>query len=370
MKCDKKLFYNIVLTFTVCLCIQANWASGTDLVKKLVTTCQPFVMGAGIAFVVNIVMTAYEKAVDKWVSYKPLLKAKRGLSLLLAYLTFIALVFMIFAIVLPDLIASLQSLLVIKPEAIQSLLTDIQRHEVVVNLLERFGTELDVGQMIANYSKQVLGQVLGTLTGVVSSVSAIASTMMNLFVSVIFSIYVLSSKETLARQANLLLETFCSPQAKRIRYALGLLNQRFRDFFVSQTLEALILGSLTALGMLLLGLPYVTTIGILISFTALIPIVGGMIGTAVGMLLILTQSWQQAVIFLIFTIVLQQLEGNLIYPRVVGGSIGLPGMWVLFAITLGGALGGILGMLLAVPLAATLYQILKDYTYHKRSAKL
>lgn len=324
-------------------------------------------MGAGIAFVVNIVMVAYERLFEKWLAFEPILKLKRGLALLLAYLTFMVLVFMIFAIVLPDLIASLQSLLVIKPEVIQSFLDEVQRHDVFTKIFQSISTDADVGQLIANYSKQVLGQVLGTLTGLVSSVTTIASTLMNLFVSVVFSICILSSKETLARQWNVLLDIFLTKQAGIIRYVLALLNQRFRDFFVSQSLEAVILGSLTALGMLILGLPYVTTIGILISFTALIPIVGGMIGTAVGMILILTQSWQQALIFLVFTIVLQQLEGNLIYPRVVGGSIGLPGMWVLLAITLGGALGGILGMLLSVPICATLYQLLKDYTYYRQA---
>lgn len=366
MKWDKKIIYYVLLTFTLCLYIQSNWSAGSSLVATIIKAIQPFIMGAGIAFVVNIVMETYEMVISRWIKVEPILKAKRGLSLALAYLTFMALVFTIFAIVLPDLIGSLQSLLTIKPSEVQSWIEEIQKHELLSKVFKTLGADPNVGQMVSDYSKQFLGQVLGTLTGLVSSVSAIASTLMNLFVSLIFSIYVLASKESLTRQFNLLVDTFSGKQAGLIRYVLGILGQRFRGFFVSQTLEAIILGSLTAIGMLLLGLPYVTTIPILISFTALIPIVGAMIGTGVGVILIMTQSFNQAMVFLLFAIVLQQLEGNLIYPRVVGGSISLPGMWVLVAITLGGALGGILGMLLAVPLFATLYQLLKDYTYHRQ----
>lgn len=365
LKFEKKTIYYIVLTFVICLFIQSNWAHGAGFLRTIFKTIQPFLMGAGIAYVVNIVMSAYERVFERFVKVPKLLAMKRGLSLLMAYLTFMIVVFMIFAIVLPDLIDSLQSLLKINPADIQALIDDVQHNKWVAKGLKMFGSDVELGRLIADSSQQVLNQVLATLTGLLTSVSSIASTLMNLFLSLIFSIYVLGSKETLGRQFNLLLDTFMTRQAKVVHYVLNILHQRFHGFFVSQTLEAMILGSLTAIGMLLLGLPYVATIGVLISFTALIPVVGGMIGTAVGMILIMTQSFEQAMLFLIFTIILQQLEGNLIYPRVVGGSIGLPGMWVLLAITVGGAVGGILGMLISVPIFATLYQIIKDYTHKK-----
>lgn len=148
------------------------------------------------------------------------------------------------------------------------------------------------------------------------------------------------------------------------------MHQRFHGFFVGQTLEAMILGSLTAAGMFLFNFPYAATIGILVAFTALIPVIGAYIGATIGFILIATQSVSQAFLFLVYLIVLQQFEGNVIYPRVVGGSIGLPGMWVLMAITIGGALWGILGMLVAVPLAASLYQIIKDNVAKRQQANL
>lgn len=206
------------------------------------------------------------------------------------------------------------------------------------------------------------------LTSVLTSATAIANTLMTAFISLIFSIYVLASKENLSRQFRLVIDTFTGRFAKIIYYLLGIFDRRFRVFFVSQSLEAAILGSLTFMSMSLLGLPYAATTSLLVAFTAMIPVVGAYIGVTVGTILILTQSINQAVIFVIFIVLLQQLEGNLIYPRVVGGSIGLPAIWVLVAITLGGAVAGILGMLVAVPIAASLYQIFKDYTHSKKSS--
>ena len=148
---------------------------------------------------------------------------------------------------------------------------------------------------------------------------------------------------------------------------MELLHHRFHGFFVSQTLEAMILGTLTAIGMFVLQLPFAGTIGVLVAFTALIPVVGASIGAAIGFILIMTQSMSQAIVFIVFLIILQQIEGNFIYPRVVGGSIGLPAMWVLMAITIGASLRGIVGMIVAVPLAATLYQVVKDHIQKKQA---
>lgn len=366
MTFNRKTMFSIITTFVVCLLIYFNWDKGAGLVNTIWQAAHPFFMGAGIAFVVNIVMTAYEGLFQKLMPNNKLKNLAGGLSLLLAYLTFIVVVTMLFAIVLPSLIGSLTSLLKVDPAAIKTFINDLEKNEWVSKGLAQFGNGEKLANLISGYSQQILSQVLSSLTGILSSVSSVASTLMNLFVSLIFSIYILSSKATLGKQAGLLIDTYFKKQAKTIYYVINILKSRFHGFFVSQSMEAVILGSLTGLGMLLLGLPYAMVNSVLIAFTAMIPIVGGLIGTAVGAILIMTQSFEQAVIFVIFCVVLQQFEGNVIYPRVVGGSIGLPGMWVLVSITLGGALGGILGMLVAVPLAASCYQVFKDYTYHKR----
>ncbi|MGT2829370.1 AI-2E family transporter [Streptococcus hillyeri] len=367
MNFEKKHVYYIVVAFILCYMVQAYWSTGARLVGTVWTAGQPFLIGAAIAYIVNIVMSAYERLFGLFLSGKRAEGAKRGLSLVLAYLTFVVIIVWIFSIVLPDLISSIKSLLTIDTSGINQWINDLNDNKYVAKLLNYLGEDTDLATTISSYSQQILKQVLTVLTGILSSVSSIASTLLNVFVSLIFSLYVLGNKETLIRQVGLLTDTYLGKYASKVRYVVKILDNRFHGFLVSQTLEAMILGSLTALGMKIFGFPYAATVGVLVAFTAIIPVVGAYIGLVIGFILLATQSISQALWFVVFLVVLQQFEGNLIYPRVVGGSIGLPGMWVLVAITLGGALAGIPGMLVAVPLAASLYQIIKDHVVKKNS---
>lgn len=359
MKFDKSRFIFIVTTFVACYAIMTYWTVGESLLQTLRNSLMPFVTGAGIAYIVNIVMSSYENLMGK-VLPKPF-KGQRAVSLLLAYLTFIWVFIFIFSIVLPDLIASLQKLLAINPSDIQRVLTDIQNNEQVAKAIDYLGGEGEISKQISSYSSQISKQLLGILSNILSSVTTFASGLISVFVSLVFSIYILAGKETLGRQFNLLVTTYLGKFSERFHAIRRVLHQSFRNFFVGQTVEAIILGSLTTLGMMIFKLPYAPTIGILIAFTALIPVVGAYIGVTIGTILIMTQSINQAIFFVIFIVLLQQFEGNLIYPRVVGDSIGLPGMWVLLSIMVGGALGGVLGMLLVVPITATLYKLLKAH---------
>ena len=190
--------------------------------------------------------------------------------------------------------------------------------------------------------------------------SATVSTAFTAVVSIIFSIYLLLGKEKLGRQISLVMKTYLKPAwYSHLVYFLETLHSCFRRFVVGQCTEAVILGLLCMGGMMLLRFPYASMVGALIGFTALIPVAGAYIGAGVGAFMIFTVSPFQSLFFLIFIAILQQLEGNLIYPKVVGSSIGLPGIWVLAAVTIGGGVLGIGGMLLAVPLAAALYQMLR-----------
>ena len=214
-----------------------------------------------------------------------------------------------------------------------------------------------------NFLLAGLGGVMGSL---VSIASATVSAAFTAIVSVIFSIYLLLDKEKLARQCALVLKTYLKPGwYRRLLYFLETLDRCFRRFVVGQCTEAVILGLLCVGGMLLFQFPYASMVGTLIGFTALIPVAGAYIGAGVGAFMIFTVSPIKALLFLVFISVLQQLEGNLIYPRVVGSSIGLPGIWVLAAVTIGGGVLGIGGMLLAVPLAAACYQMLRDDTVRR-----
>ena len=201
---------------------------------------------------------------------------------------------------------------------------------------------------------------------VISLFSSLVSTLFTLVISFIFSIYLLLGKERLKRQGELLLRTYLSPRLHDgVMYFLCTLHSCFRRFLVGQCTEAVILGLLCMGGMALFRFPYATMVGTLIGFTALIPVAGAYIGAAVGAFMIFTISPLKALLFLLFIAILQQVEGNLIYPKVVGSSIGLPGIWVLAAVTVGGGILGIFGMLLAVPLSAAFYQMLRHDVYRR-----
>lgn len=369
MKFEKKQVYYVVFAFIICYAIQAYWHSGAALVYTIYQASIPFMIGAGIAYIVNIVMSAYESLYDRFLTHPILQKIKRSITMILAYLTFIFVIFWLFSIVLPDLIVSINSLLRIDTSGFSHFIKEISDNSVIKESLNYFGSLSDITTTLSDYSRQFLNQVLSVLTGVLTSVSTIASTVLNIFVSLVFSIYILASKEELGRQFNVLMDTYISKYADGIRYVFGILHLRFHGFFVGQTIEAVILGTLTTLGMFLLAFPYAATIGILVAFFSLIPIVGAYIGATIGFILIATHSVSQAFFFLIYLVILQQFEGNVIYPRVVGGSIGLPGMWVLMAITIGGALWGVLGMIVAVPIAASLYQMIKDNVAKRQQAQ-
>ncbi|EHJ51655.1 AI-2E family transporter [Streptococcus macacae] len=369
MKIKKSYIAYPVLIFFICFAILANWSAGANFINTILRALSPFITGAAIAYIVNIVMSAYERLYDKFISLPILLKVKRPLSMILAYATFVFVVFLIFTIVLPDLIASVRSLLSINPKDIQAVIRTIQNNKLVSKVLATFGSDAQLSKLISGYSRQILNQFLSVLTNVLTSVTSIASTLISIFVSIVFSMYVLASKEKLSRQFNLLVDTYLGKYAKTVHYLVEILHRRFHGFFVGQTLEAMILGTLTAAGMSLLHIPYAATVGVMIAFTALIPVVGPYIGVTIGTILILTQSLSQALVFVVFVVLLQQFEGNVIYPRVVGSSIGLPSMWVLLAITVGAALGGIVGMLIAVPILASIYQIIKDHVYKKQTQK-
>ena len=369
MKFEKKQVYYVVFAFIICYAIQAYWHSGAALVYTIYQASIPFMIGAGIAYIVNIVMSAYESLYDRFLTHPILQKIKRSITMILAYLTFIFVIFWLFSIVLPDLIVSINSLLRSDTSGFSHFIKEISDNSVIKESLNYFGSLSDITTTLSDYSRQFLNQVLSVLTGVLTSVSTIASTVLNIFVSLVFSIYILASKEELGRQFNVLMDTYISKYADGIRYVFGILHLRFHGFFVGQTIEAVILGTLTTLGMFLLDFPYAATIGILVAFFSLIPIVGAYIGATIGFILIATHSVSQAFFFLIYLVILQQFEGNVIYPRVVGGSIGLPGMWVLMAITIGGALWGVLGMIVAVPIAASLYQMIKDNVAKRQQAQ-
>lgn len=334
----------------------------------------PLALGAVIAYAVNILMSMYEGWYFPKSQNRAVVKSRRPVCLLLAYASLIGIVVLIIRMILPELIQSVTLLLQELTPLLRQLsvkLNDLGPNQLAAlsSLFAADGTvnwqELTV--KVVNFLLTGLGGVMGSL---VSLISATVSAAFTAIVSVIFSIYLLLGKETLSRQCARVLKTYLKPSwYSRLLYFLETLHNCFRRFVVGQCTEAVILGLLCMGGMLVFRFPYASMVGALIGFTALIPVAGAYIGAGVGAFLIFTVSPFQALLFLVFISVLQQLEGNLIYPKVVGSSIGLPGIWVLAAVTVGGGVLGIGGMLLAVPLAATFYQILRDDVARRNTPK-
>ena len=200
----------------------------------------------------------------------------------------------------------------------------------------------------------------------VTLVSRTVTTTANLMISFIFSVYILAGRETLGRQLKTLKNHYLKSEwFTGISHVLSVANDCFHRYIVGQCTEAVILGALCTAGMLLFRFPYAAVVGVTVGFTALIPVAGAYIGGAVGFLLILTSSPLKAILFVVYLVILQQLEGNIIYPKVVGTSLGLPGIWVLAAVIIGGGISGIGGMLAGVPLSACLYRLIREDVHRK-----
>lgn len=342
------------------------WGNLSALAALALGAGFPLMLGAVIAYAVNILMCMYESWYFPNSKSQAVLKSRRPVCLLLAYASLIALVALIVGMILPELIQSVSLLIQELAPILQQLSVKLNENlgpnqlAALSGLFAADGTVnwQELAVKVINFLLAGLGGVMGSL---MSLISATISTAFTAIVSVIFSIYLLMGKETLSRQCALVLKTYLKPGwYSHLLYFLETLHNCFRRFVVGQCTEAIILGLLCMGGMMLFQFPYASMVGTLIGCTALIPVAGAYIGAGVGAFMIFTVSPIKALLFLLFISVLQQLEGNLIYPRVVGSSIGLPGIWVLAAVTIGGGVLGIGGMLLAVPLAAAFYQILRD----------
>ena len=365
MKQEMKKFVGIAaIVFGLFLAIR-YWPNIEGIISLGIGAAVPLVVGCIMAYVINILMSWYEKWYTKFWGKTIVMKFKRIICLVLAILSLMGIIFLVINLVLPELINCIASFIALVPGMVEKTIAFIQDEQLMEKIpqLKEWMDSLKV-EKIVNTLEQFWNTFKGSLGGAVgsimSAVSSVFSTVVGIVVGLIFSFYVMYDKEKFGRQAHTLITTYMPKKSEKIFYVLKVLNESFHSFIVGQCTEAVVLGALCVAGMLLLRLPNPVMIGVFIGFTALIPIAGAYIGAIVGAIIILTSSPLQAVQFLIFVVVLQQLEGNLIYPKVVGKSIGLPGIWVLTAVTVGGGIMGIPGMLIAVPLFAAGYRLIKE----------
>ena len=334
-----------------------NFSKIFTFLGKVISIFSPFLLGIILAFVLNVLNNFIEKKIfGKIKPSKIWNKIKRPLCITLSLILVFLTIFFVMNLLIPQLKNS------------ASLFTDTlpAYKEDIIGILNKFdvdeSTVNKVGEYLDNFGKVITDYIKGNSKDVITVTTEVATSVVNIIskgiITLVFAIYMIAQKETLSKQINKVMKAYLKPKTINKINTIGTLaNKTFSNFVTGQCLEALIFGSLVFVGMLIFRFPYASTIGVLLGFTALIPIFGAFIGTAIGFILIMMVSPVKAILFVVFIIVLQQIEGNLIYPRVVGKSIGLPGMWVLLSVTVGGSIGGILGMLIATPLCSLLYAL-------------
>ena len=337
------------------------WKPFVNLLGDVIAAAASLILGAVLAYIVNILMSLYEKhyfkkrADRKWVT-----ATRRPVCLILAIATIAGVIALILWIVIPQLMKAVTLI----TEQIPDLLKSITENEKIMSLLPE---EIQDALKNTDYQSLVEGVIKFLTEGasssggfsLVSILGALTSGFMTCFMGFIFSIYILLGKEKIGGQLGRVFKCYLSVGwVEKIRSFFAVVNECFRNFIIGQVTEAIIIGVLCGLGMWVLRLPYAAMVGTVIGVTALIPILGCYLGAFIGALMCLSVSPVKAIEFLVFIFCLQQFEDNLIYPRVVGTSIGLPAIWVIASVSIGGGVGGLLGMILAVPVTATIYKLL------------
>lgn len=381
MKLDNKTLRNIF--FGVAGCIFLYWIlHETDRVRKVASLVgsllAPFVVGAAIAFIFNVPMRFIEKYLD---IEKPGLR--RAVAIVFTLIAMILVIALIFNLLIPQLRTTVQSLLdrlpaffgTLQTYAISFLNANPKIMDLFYGNTQEFAginfaelLHVDWSALIKDVLSVAGNSVSTIVGGAFSAIGSVSSFIVNAVISIVFSLYCLSSKEKLARQLRHLVYAFFPEYfADETIRIMRLTNTTFSNFISGQCLEAVILGGMFAVTMFIFKMPYVALVSVIISVTALVPLVGAFVGCFLGAFFILVDNPMQAVWFVVMFLVLQQIEGNLIYPKVVGTSIGLPGMWVLVAVSVGGELMGIGGMFIMIPVASVLYTLLREVTEERLS---
>ena len=357
-------------------CIVLYWLLfNTERVRTffnfLKTLFAPFALGAGLAFILNVPMRAIEVRLQKIKK----IALRRIISILLTFIAVALVLFLVVQLLLPQLVATVETLTTKMPgfaTRVWGLINEFL--EANPEVMEWVETNTDFEQMDwMSYVEKLLSWVSDGVSGIVGSTfSAIGTVFTALFngvIAFVFAMYCLFRKEILARQGRRLLyaflpEKFCDEAVRIFR----LTASTFSNFISGQCLEAVILGAMFAVTMLIFRMPYVPLVSVLVAVTALVPIVGAFVGCALGAFFILVDDPIKAVWFVVMFLIIQQIEGNVVYPKVVGSSVGLPGMWVLVAVAIGGKLMGIAGMFIMIPVISVLYTLLREIT-NKRLQK-
>ena len=336
------------------------WPAASAFLGVVLSAALPLALGGMIAYVLNIVMSFYERYFFPNSAKKIVGKIRRPLCMVASILTVFAIIASVVVLVVPQFVSCVKLIVSKVPAAFENVLVYIATLNIFSEEILASVSEINLEGMIEKIASAVTTGIGGAMNAAMQIISSVLAGVVTAFISIIFAVYILASKDKIGAQGKRAAKQYLSDAwYARLGDVFNVMDDCFHKYIVGQCVEAVVLGSLCAVGMLVLRLPYVPMISALIAFTALIPVAGAYIGAGLGAFIILMDSPIKALVFLIFIIVLQQFEGNLIYPKVVGTSVGLPGIWVLAAVTVGGGILGVFGMLLAVPLVATAYRLIK-----------
>ena len=360
----KKIKGLIVFTIITAI-IGFNWRIVLSVLGSIISMLSPFILGGGIAFLLNIPMKHIEKSLN--IKNR---KTGRALSLIITLILFVAVVLVAILVVVPQLLESVVQLQYKIPQFIKS--TEVFLNKCFSDnpwILESAeNININWEETYKTISQVLSSGLSSVITGSLYAVRGVAGALTNFGIGFIFAIYLLIGKEVLSGQFKKLVKVYLPEDiGEKTLEILGIAERIFSRFFTGQCLEACILGMMFIITLSVLNLPYALLIGVLIAITALIPVFGAFVGLFVGAFLMLIQSPADAVIFVIAFFVIQQIEGNLIYPHVVGNSVGLPAIWVLLAVTLGGSMMGVVGMILFIPGFSVLYTLIKENVHSKYS---
>ncbi len=361
-KAIQRLITRSILLIAALVLVIQNLDIALAIIKLTWSVLLPLIIGFAIAYVINIIYVRIEKIYFPTTKNIWIDKSRKIGSLLCSYAVIILVVALIIYIVLPQVSTAVTQIVTMLPDYMEKVEKWIVENGNNVPFVSDYIVELELNwdSIMSSIADFMENGASGIITSSVGVIMSFVTGVFNIFVAIVFSIYILLDKNHLIYQVKRLQQTFLNKKIiGKMDVVFTVANESFQSFIVGQFLEAIVLGVLCTIGMWIFRFPYATTIGIFVGTTALIPIFGAWFGGIVGVLLILMVDPIKAILFIVFIFVLQQLEGDLIYPKIVGNSIGLPGIWVFVAVIIGGGFGGVLGMLLGVPVFAIIYKLLK-----------
>ena len=377
MKMSKADSKNIIVLASIVIGIY--WISQTlqyagTFVGWLMNVISPLLIAGIIAFIINIPMTRFEKIISKISgNNKKIGIYNRGISLILSFFSIIALISLMLSIVIPEVLNTFALLASAIPIGFQNGIDWATQYSSLYpqakTWLEQLNPDwVNIAQQVFDYSKSGLFGVFGTTFSFITTLANITFTFI---ISIMISIYMLLSKEKLFSQTKRFMVAYFPEKINNnILHIVNVADEAFSNFIIGKCIDAIVVGLMCTGGMLLLHIPYAVMIGAIVGVTALVPIVGGYIGLIIGAFLILMVSPVQALKFIIYLLIMQTFEGNVIYPKIIGNTVGLPPMWILISVTLGGTLLGIPGMLIGVPFVSTIYTILGEHIDYRLNNKI